>query len=100
MKVYNMINSNGKKVPNQFIFEGVPAGIPIEENFKLRSGKLFQSYETAIAFIDHRGAIYLDRDSWDYSSTTGKYRNQFLGMDKKETEKKIDSGEITLVKFQ
>ena len=26
--------------------------------------------------------------NWDYSKTTGKYRNQFLGEDKKQTENK------------
>ena len=29
---------------------------------------------------------------WDYSMTTGKYRNQFLGEDKKETQRKIKEG--------
>jgi hypothetical protein len=43
-----------------------------------------------------KGQIYLDRNKWDYSTTTGKYRNQFLGETKKETQAKIDSGEYIL----
>jgi hypothetical protein len=41
--------------------------------------------------------VYLDSNSWDYSTTTGKYRNIFLNEKKAETLKKINSGEYTLV---
>lgn len=51
----------------------------------------FQSYSSVIAKIEN-GKTYLDADKWDYSKTTGKYRNQFLGEDKKETERKIKEG--------
>jgi hypothetical protein len=57
--------------------------------------KLFQSYNSVIVKIEN-GITFLDRSTWDYSKTTGKYRNQFLGEDKKETQKKIDSGEYIL----
>ena len=40
--------------------------------------------------------VQLDKQYWDYSVTTGKYRNQFLGETKAETQKKIDSGEYIL----
>ncbi len=40
--------------------------------------------------------IFIDRNKWDYSVTTGRYRNQFLGETKKETQAKIDSGEYIL----
>ena len=40
--------------------------------------------------------IMLDKNYWDYSRTTGKYRNQFLGEDIKTTRKKIKSGEYKL----
>ena len=43
------------------------------------------------------GKTVLDQNSWDYSVTTGKYRNQFLNETKKETEAKIKSGEYRLV---
>ena len=53
----------------------------------------FQSYETIIAKKDRKtDIVYLDVNNWDYSKTTGKYRNKFLGEDKKETERKINSG--------
>jgi hypothetical protein len=48
----------------------------------------FQSYETIIIKWTP-GKTYLDRNSWDCSVTTGKYRNQLLGETKKETERKI-----------
>ena len=41
--------------------------------------------------------IYLDNDTWDYSSTTGRYRNVFLGEDIHETRKKIKYNEYILV---
>lgn len=56
-------------------------------------GRAFQSYDSIIAFIPNNGdKVQIGRD-WDYSKTTGKYRNIFLGETKKETQKKMDSGE-------
>ena len=52
---------------------------------------LFQSYDSVIAKIEN-GITFLDENMWDYSKTTGKYRNIFLGETKKETENKINSG--------
>ena len=79
MKVQNMISSKGNSVPNQFIV-------------RTDKGKMFQSYNSNIAFIPRNGdKISLGID-WDYSKTTGKYRNIFLGETKKETEAKIISG--------
>ena len=83
MKVQNMTSSQGNKIANQFIIYG--------DDFTV-----FQSYNTVIAKRQN-GKIYLDKNSWDYSKTTGKYRNQFLGETKSETEKKIKSGEYELV---
>lgn len=57
---------------------------------------LFQSYNSIIAKKEN-GQICLDERYWDYSKTTGKYRNQFLGETKKETEKKIKSRVYKLV---
>jgi len=81
--VQNMRSSSGREVPNQFT-------IWTDE------GIYFQSYKTVIAFKSNDGQITLDRASWDYSTTTGKYRNRFLDMDKKQTEKLIKSGQIAL----
>jgi hypothetical protein len=79
--------------------------VPKVEQFEVKNqfriftdaGVYFQSYSTIIAFKPY-GAykIVLDRDSWDYSRTTGKYRNRFLNETKAETEKKIKSGEYLL----
>ena len=83
MKVENMTSSNGNSVPNQFILTD-------------GSKRTFQSYGSIIAVIEN-GQVTLDRDKWDYSKTTGKYRNQFLNETKKETEAKVKSGEYKLV---
>ena len=74
----NMTSENGNEVPNQFII-------------KTNKGIYFQSYDTIIAFEDNNRKITLDRYSWDYSRTTGKYRNQFLGENIAETRQKIRS---------
>ncbi|MFA5385554.1 MAG: hypothetical protein WC364_13040 [Eubacteriales bacterium] len=55
----------------------------------------FQSYNSVIA-IKRNGKVTLDESKWDYSKTTGKYRNRFLREDKKATEAKIKSGEYKL----
>ena len=89
MKVQNMTNRQGRAIPNQILIYDSEKGI-----------EYFQSYQTIIAKKVHDPRlgrmIYLDRDKWDYSTTTGKYRNQFLGENKKETEKKIKNGEYIL----
>ena len=38
------------------------------------------------------GATFLDKRYWNYSRTTGKYRNMVLDEDIKETRKKIEEG--------
>lgn len=70
----------------------------VKKQFTITSpeGRYFQSYDSVIAFIPNDGKIQLDQKYWDYSKTTGKYRNLFLGEDKKVTEAKIKSGEYTL----
>ena len=45
------------------------------------------------------GKTYIFRN-WDYSVTTGKYRNQFLNETKKETLAKLKSGEYIAVDFE
>lgn len=56
---------------------------------------LFQSYNSIICKIEN-GKTFLDEKFWDYSKTTGKYRNIFLGETKQETIKKINSGAYQL----
>ena len=82
MKVENMTSTRGNTVPNQFI---------ITDN----GDEYFQSYRSIIAKRSE-GKIYLDDYYWDYSVTTGKYRNEFLGEGIAETRKKIASGEYVL----
>lgn len=78
MKVQNLTSANGNKIANQF---------EIRENGK----RIFQSYNSVICVIEN-GIITLDENYWDYSQTTGKYRNIFLGEKKKDTENKIKQG--------
>jgi len=106
IKVKNMTSDKGNTIANQFI---------IEDGNK----KYFQSYNSiivkkesvpykcdthqiipAIGHCDSCGGkverITLDVNYWDYSKTTSKYRNEFLGESTKETKAKIKSGEYKL----
>jgi len=76
-------NSSGNPVANQFIIYTA-------------EGNYFQSYDSVIAFRDKNRKIILDSYCWDYSRTTGKYRNQFLGEGIVDTRAKIESGEYKL----
>ena len=76
IKVSNMQSSRGNDIPNQFIITA-------------KDGVYFQSYNSIIAFESNNGKTYLDNYCWDYSKTTGKYRNIFLNETKKDTENKI-----------
>jgi hypothetical protein len=90
-----MTSTNGNKIANQFIIEEEGRGAL--GNFSKRL--TFQSYNSVIAvktYWENETRIELDADKWDYSMTTGKYRNIFLGESKKETEKKIKNGVYTL----
>lgn len=66
MHVTNMNSPRtGKPVANQFIITGGDTTV-------------FQSYNSTIATIDYgEGTITLGED-WDYSVTTGRYRNLFF----------------------
>lgn len=82
-KIENLLSPNGNPVPNQLKI--------IDED-----GVTFQSYSTVIAKRYLDGRIVLDAESWNYSKTTAKYRNQFLSETTRETEQKIESGEYAL----
>jgi hypothetical protein len=82
MKVSNFTSNNGNKIANQFL---------ITEKDK----ETFQSYESIIAVKEYKKnerKVYLDEYYWDYSVTTGKYRNMFLGEGIAETRRKIKEG--------
>lgn len=87
-----MKSSNGNAVANQFTIRVKTSGDKAQVAF---NRVYFQSYDSIIAYIDFDGKTVLDPTHWDYSKTTGKYRNIFLGEDKKETEKKIKEGIYT-----
>ena len=87
MKVENITSNNGNKIENQFI---------ITDD---KQNEYFQSYNSMIVKKDYESdqvKIYLDQKYWNYSNTTGKYRNIFLGETITETKKKIKSGEYIL----
>ena len=84
-KVYNMTSPRtGRSAANQF-------------EIVTPKGTYFQSYNSIIAFIpnDNR-RTQLDSYYWDYSRTTGKYRNQFLNEGITETRAKIESKQYLL----
>ena len=83
MKVQNMKSSKGNTIANQF-------------EIYTETGVYFQSYNSVIAFKPFNGPVQLDHGTWDYSRTTGKYRNLFLGETKKETQAKIGNGTYIL----
>lgn len=78
MLVTNIRSAKGNAIANQFT---------IEHNNVL----YFQSYRSIIAKIEN-GKVTLDERYWDYSRTTGKYRNIFLNEHKQDTLDKIESG--------
>jgi len=95
MKIENMKSSRGNKVPNQVVITDNKW-----DNNVAWHVETFQSYNSVIATKETNGLagtkVTLDSHYWDYSVTTVKYRNQFLGETKKETEAKIKSGEYKL----
>ena len=91
MKIRNMQSPNGNDVPNQFIIE--EEGHGALGNFIIK--QTFQSYSAIIAIRTiwpDMERVILDERYWNYSKTTGKYRNIFLGESKAETERKISEG--------
>lgn len=85
VRVENMTSPRGnREVPNQFIIH-------------TPEGTYFQSYSSVIAFAPKgEGKTVLDASKWDYSTTTGKYRNNFLGESIEETRAKIKNGTYIL----
>jgi hypothetical protein len=86
MKVKNMTSPNGNFVANQFII--------IDNN-----ATYFQSYNSIIAkieMIEGSKKVFLDEYYYNYSRTTSKYRNLFLGEVTKDIEKKIKEKEYIL----
>lgn len=97
MKIKNMTSSKGNKAAKQFIVEGSTIWVMINGQQEQYQGDMFQSYESNIAFKLANGTVFLDPEYWDYSRTTGEYRNIFLDETKAETEAKIAAGKYLLV---
>jgi len=82
MKVTNFTNDKGNKIPNQFCIS-TPEYL------------MFQSYNSNIVkttFEYGKRVVYLDEYYYNYSKTTSKYRNKYLGETTKEIETKIKAG--------
>jgi len=87
MKVQNITSNSGNKISNQFI---------ITDD---KQNEYFQSYNSMIVKKDYESdqvKIYLDQKYWNYSNTTGKYRNIFLNETIKDTRAKIKNGTYIL----
>jgi len=86
MKVSQLTNDKGNKVNNHFII--------YDSEYTI-----FRSYNSNIiktTFEDGERKVYLDSYYWNYSKTTAKYRNQYLGETTKEIETKIKTGVYSL----
>jgi hypothetical protein len=59
-------------------------------------GEMLTSYGVNIALRAADGKVTLDVNNWNYSTTTGKHRNAFLGESVAATRAKIASGEYEL----
>ena len=88
--VEQMTSRSGNVVPNQTILSDP-------------TGRTFVSYGSKIVYQSKDRAsdglpleIIVDENYWDYSRTTGKYRNQFLNEGIAETRAKIESKEYLL----
>tara|TARA_R100001198_G_C5125341_1_gene146113 strand:+ start:265 stop:585 length:321 start_codon:yes stop_codon:yes gene_type:complete len=89
MIINNMISDKGNTIPNQYII-------------RLDKCDVFQSYEAVIAirnydYVNGKYEVYLNKEYYDYSRTTSKYRNKYLGLTNKEVKEKIKAKEFFLI---
>ena len=89
MIINNMISDKGNTIPNQYVI-------------RLDNCDVFQSYETVIAirnydYVNGKYEVYLNKEYYDYSRTTSKYRNKYLGLTSKEVKEKIKAKEFFLI---
>ena len=73
-------------------------GHPAKNQFIVHTDecRYFKSYTSFVAFKSFDGKVTLDKGTWDYSTTTRRYRNDFLGEGIVDTRKKIEDGEYVL----
>ena len=79
LKVKNL-EYKGRQVPNQFLIEYTENG---------NEYQIFQSYNSMIVKWDNNNRIVEVGKDWDYSRTTGKYRNLLTNTTKKAFEKML-----------
>ena len=86
--VEQMTSRSGNVVPNQTILSDM-------------TGKTFVSYGSKIVYQSKDRAsdglpleIIVDENYWDYSRTTGKYRNEFMNMGVQDVRDYIKEGRI------
>lgn len=98
--VTNMVSPRtGNPVANQFLItiNTHPKSVKEIVTSETETKVYFQSYRSIIAVKDMLSdEIVLDQYYWDYSVTTGKYRNIFLGENTAQTRKKIKDGTYKL----
>ena len=78
--VSNLLSPHGNYVPNQFEVYAYNKGAGVY-------GYYFKSYNSIVCFKSNIIILY---DNYDYSMTTSKYLNVFVGMTSKEATKKIN----------
>ena len=88
--VEQMTSRSGNVVPNQTILSDM-------------TGRTFVSYGSKIVYQSNDRAsdglpleIIVDENYWDYSRTTGKYRNEFMNMGTQDVRNYIKKGRIKL----
>lgn len=79
---YNLLTKFGNPSPN--------AVVALEDDLLV-----LRHYGTRVAAKDLQGRLILFT-AWDYSTTTAQYRNQFTGLDLRQTRKGLANGTITL----
>jgi len=95
MNVRNMTSdTSGREVPNQFV---ISYGDVV----------MFQSYKSPIVEINFSEKKVTVYSSWNYSRTTGRYRNQFMRdcglydmMDKAGFERCLKAGRCGMFKVE
>jgi hypothetical protein len=60
------------------------------------NGSMFKSYDSIIAIKDNSDTVFLT-GAWNYSRTTGKYRNEFLNCGLDDCRRRLDSGEYLFI---
>ena len=85
IKANNVISDRGNPITNQIIITDTK-----------KETETFQSYNSIIAVKgwtkDGKRKVTLDNYYWNYSRTTSKYRNAFLGENTDRTRQKIKEG--------